>query len=475
MKLLKSFFEYAAGSVLVLIVGLISTPVLSRLFSPDEMGKFSMFTTVGGLLSVFLYFGLDQSFGRFYYVENENTRSNLFIQCLKVPLISTTFISLIILMEYKTVSKFIIGQDSYGLIITFIIYLYCLVVDRFIFLMIRMEQKPKLFSALNVFYKLLYLAAALILYYFIYGGNSSSLIIGITIAEMLYLGLGLLAQHKELIYNKKEKIKTQYRELMIFGFPFIFSSTVTYVFQTTDKFMLNLFSNYEQIGIYTGALSIVNLIAQVQNVFSTFWVPAAYEHYSSSPDDTEFFSKINKIITYIMLVCTIVILCLKDIIIIFLGDKYGEAVYVFPFLILMPIMYTISETTCVGINFKKKPKYHIIISCATAVTNIIGCYILIQYFGAKGAAISTGLAYVVFYALRTYFSYRLYKVNYHLKKFSVSCGLIYALAIYASFNNVNVKFCLLSVIVVVILSIIYKDIFISGLKLLIVFKNRKGV
>ena len=43
----------------------------------------------------------------------------------------------------------------------------------------------------------------------------------------------------------------------------------------------------------------------------------------------------------------------KDLIILLLGKDYREASMVIPFLVFMPLMYTISETTVGGIDFKK--------------------------------------------------------------------------------------------------------------------------
>lgn len=43
----------------------------------------------------------------------------------------------------------------------------------------------------------------------------------------------------------------------------------------------------------------------------------------------------------------------------------------------MPLMYTLSETTVIGINFQKKPKWHSIIAVVSWVTNIIGNFYLV--------------------------------------------------------------------------------------------------
>lgn len=172
----------------------------------------------------------------------------------------------------------------------------------------------------------------------------------------------------------------------------------------------------------------------------------------------------NKIVSYVMLMILIALICFKDLVVLFLGVDYREATYVFPFLAFMPVMTTISETTVMGINFKKKTGYHIYISVISMVINAIGNYFLIKAFGAIGAAISTGLSYSVFFALRTYFSNKVFPVKYALKRYIMSAVLVYGLAIYASFGSANLQFFLCAAGIVAFITVLYRDIIIECYK-----------
>ena len=47
--LLKKFIEFGMGNFIVLITGFISSPIITRLVMPDELGKFSLFNTLTNL------------------------------------------------------------------------------------------------------------------------------------------------------------------------------------------------------------------------------------------------------------------------------------------------------------------------------------------------------------------------------------------------------------------------------------------
>ena len=130
----------------------------------------------------------------------------------------------------------------------------------------------------------------------------------------------------------------------------------------------------------------------------------------------------------------------------------------------MPIMYTISETTVIGINFKKKANCHIYIAIVSAICNLFGNIILVPIWGAKGAAISTGLAYIVFFAMRTMLSNKYYKVKFYLGKLTIATILIYILALYSSFYIFNTYICLMTIVILIILCVLYKNVIITVLR-----------
>ena len=132
---------------------------------------------------------------------------------------------------------------------------------------------------------------------------------------------------------------------------------------------------------------------------------------------------------------------------------------VMPCLVFMPIMYTVSETTVLGINFSKRTKYHTIISLFVMIFNIIGNMILVSKIGAKGAAISTGVAYILFFFLRTYLAGKLINYNFKLKRFYLVSFLVFLYSLYLTFYN-NIIFNLLFgiVLIIILIKLYFKEI-----------------
>lgn len=414
-KILNKFIQFSFGQVIVFFLGIITTPIITRLYLPAEMGKYSYFESFSSLMYTILILGLDQSFICYFYTEKEEAQIKLFYKVVIPPILLAIIIGCLFFPYRNVFSFYLVGEGNGIYFIFFLLQVISSILLRFVTSLTRMQQNTLLFSVLLSGQKIVYLMLAIL--FSLYDVNSYFYLIkAFLFSNIIVILIGIFFTRKRYL-RSSQKVKTTYKELFAFGVPFVFSNALTWVFQSMDKIAIKGFCNYEEVGIYAGAVSIVNLITIFQASFTTFWIPIAYEHYEKEPENTQFFICVNEIVSYTMIVLAIGIVMCKDIIIFFLGKEYQMAVEVSPFLLFMPIMYTVSETTSLGINFKKKSSFHIYISLLVSIANIIGNICLVPYLGAKGAAVSTGCSYVLFWAFRSLFSYRVYKIKYNLKQF----------------------------------------------------------
>src|SRR5688572_13646202 len=96
-NLFKKFLTFSYGSVLGLIIGMLTTIISTRMLSPDDFGKASMFLLALNVCMIFVIFGTDQSFVRFFYEELEEKRGGLLYNTIKLPFAIAIAVSLILL------------------------------------------------------------------------------------------------------------------------------------------------------------------------------------------------------------------------------------------------------------------------------------------------------------------------------------------------------------------------------------------
>lgn len=466
MNLLRKFLGFSIGTIIVTILGMISGPIITRLIGTTTMGHLAMFNTAYNLIIGFSLLGLNHAYIRYYSEEDIYKRNALLKRCLKLPLKATFLISIILLLLYKPLSLWIIKKQSLFIVILLIIYIFSGIFCTFSLLEVRMNQKTKIYSLLTVILKISYLVLVGI-FFSIYNNNYLTVILSTVLANVV-LVLSSIIIERDVWLKSSNGIEPSISKSTLFkyGTPFIFSQTVSVIFQSVDKICIDAITTSSEVGLYTGAITLLVPLTLIQGTFNTFFTPVSYDKYNENPENKEFFSLVNKIVSFSMLILTILLIAFKDFIILFLGPKFRGAVFILPFLVFMPVMNCVSETTVLGINFKKKTKNHVYISIIAAVFNTIGNIILIPIYGAKGAAISTGLSYVIFFIARTYFSNKYYKVNYHLKRFFISIFFIYILAIYSSFHKFDLTILLISIISLFIVTFLYRDVVCFLIKVL---------
>lgn len=466
-RFIKHFLVIGSGTFLSMIIGFLTTPIITRVVDPTEYGQFSIFTMYSNMALMVLYLGLDQSVVRYFYEkEADNYRRALLFKCLKYPVIGTliTAITVIILGGLR-IFKFELG---FKVLVLVCIYTLIQVIYRFSLLLVRLQYKSKLYSTLGIIQKITYVGLALALIYLNVFSDTVSLAFATLIAAFVCMTTSIVAEKRLWNYSlvKSEDCTISQKELIKYAYPYIFSMGVTTLFQYIDKISLNIYCSYVEVGIYSSTMTLVHVFSVIQTTFNTIWAPMAVEHYTKDKSDTNFYQKGNQLITVIMFFIGFSLILVKDVFAILLGEKYREAAYILPFLIFNPIMYTISETTVNGLVFKKKSNLQVVVSLGACVVNIIGNTILVPKYGCQGAAISTGLSYIVFFTLRTILSNRVFYVDFHLKKFYLitACAVVYAF--YNTFVQFNVLSVVGYVVCIMLMFVLYHETILFGLNYL---------
>jgi O-antigen/teichoic acid export membrane protein len=446
-KLFSKFLSFSYGSWIGLIIGFITTIITTRLLTPEQFGIASFFNIIMNLFVIVIIFGSDQSFSRFFYEESKINRGSLLYNCLRTPIFIAVFVIFTIIILNKPISLFLFEEYNFTAMLFFAIGVLVMVLYRFGTVVIRMQQKGNLYSLLEILNK--GLSLLLVLVFFKLLGPTYEIIIYstvITLFILLFLSVYFESEFWSFKNNNgsnKTNLKHTRRDIFNYGSPLVFTILITWLFQSFGTFSLKYWSNLEELGLYAAALKIVALLTILQTTFSTFWTPVCYEQFHNDPNNKELYRKVSNIISFIMFFIAICCIAGRDILVLILGPDYKEAAKIMPFLVMMPIMYTISETTGIGINFFKKTKWHIFIASISCLVNVIINTLLVPSFGALGAAISTGISYIVFFSLRTFISQKFYKVNFNLTKIYI---MILAITLY-SFVSILSNSLLLDIII----------------------------
>ncbi|WP_366247712.1 oligosaccharide flippase family protein [Terribacillus aidingensis] len=445
-NLIKKFVGFSIGPLIGAFINLITIPLTTYFINPEEYGKASMFTVFQMMLATFIYLGIDQAYTREYHALSD--KKKLFQNAISIPMTLSFLIIIISILLPDLISTMLFGDPAFKIAsYLFGMMIFFMVIERFILLDLRMQEKAFEYSVLNILVKAVVLVVTLIFVLFI-RRDFLAVVYSITIGQILG-DLYLIVRYRKILsitpLNFDKKLL---KGLIIFGFPIVIATSISSLLNSLDKILLRSLSDFTQVGIFTATLKVAAVLNIVQSSFTTFWVPNAYRWYEENKD-IFYFKIISEIILLVMSVMFFAILFSKDLIVTILSTDYADAKYLVAFLCLQPIIYTISETTCLGIVFSRKSYLSVWVGLIALVPNTLLNLLLIPAYGAVGAAISTAFSYIVFFVVRSIFSY------FNGMKISVRLHTYIFIILFATacLNSIDLKYIQLFNLIIFILII----------------------
>lgn len=440
----NKIIAYTIGPIGAAAIGFITIPIITWFYSMEDIGRISMLPIAINFSIILFSLGLDQAYVRDYY-EASDKSTLLKVTAFPGFILLLLCYSFLLIFKPTLISEILYGVSSEILsILTFVCFLLAFI-SRFLSLILRMEERALAYSMSQLISKLLFLIFMLSGVWLGFKKDIYNLILAHTLAFISVFLVVLWNTRHQFFLSIKSKINyEQLKSALLFGFPLIIGGLSFWMLSVIDKFSLRYLSTFKELGLYTVAMSITGVVAIFSGIFNTIWAPLVYK-WMNEKEGVD----INKIdnVSYYLLAVIYFIIVLSGLfswtLIFFLPKSYYYLQYFIPICLLAPLLYTLSETSSIGIAITRKTYLSMIASFCAMVLNLLSNYILVPYYGAMGAAFSTTLSFLFFYILKTEFSKRIWfyqpkKTTYpiiFLLFFACSVNLIYQKYLFNIFDR----------------------------------------
>ncbi|MFL9557493.1 lipopolysaccharide biosynthesis protein [Acinetobacter baumannii] len=420
----KKIFGYAVGPIGTGLLGFITLPIITWFYSAADVGRVSMLQVSTNLAILLFSFGLDQAYVREYH-ESKNKPALLKTVLFPCLVVSVLIFSLLAIYDLKIISQWLYEIPSTYLSLMAILCFITALVSRFLSLILRMQEKSFAFSMSQLLPKIIFLFIVVNTVWLGFSRNIYSLITANTASLVLAFLVFAWNTRSEWLTAINEQINiSELKSAVSFGWPLIFGGLASWGLNVMDRLFLRHFSTYTELGIYSITMSIAVVVTIFAGIFNTVWSPMVYKWMSEDKFDYE---KIDIILEYVVaaIYFFIVISSLFSWIIpYFLPTQYSNIQYLITVCLLGPLLYTLSEVTGIGISVVRKTKYSMLCAFIAMLCSATLNYFLVPKFGAAGAAISTAIAFFIFFILRTEISQLVWRKKSHLKVFIILASLL---------------------------------------------------
>lgn len=427
MNFLKSFAKFSVGTWISAGIAILSTPILTWFIKPEEFGKSSMFVLAYSLLTSLLCFSIDQGFIRYFNEKDDEERPALLASSLIMPMFGGLIgIIGVEIFKYDFLNILFSSKEDIVVVRLLQFAIPIGILAKFTNASLRMQLKASYYSIVQISTGVLSVLITLCYAYYI-SSSFYAILFGFVISQLGALILSLVFDFsfwKVALQSFNSIDKDLIKLLFVYSLPFVPIFLVDWLFQGLDRTFLRAYSNFNEIGLYATATKISYSLNIIQSGFTTFWVPFSYEKYHKEPENKSWYSTVFNMISLSFGILILLILFFQKLIVIIIAKEYVNVVNIFPTLLLIPMLYTLSEITVVGINFKKKTKMHLYIIIISVLINGLFAHALVPDFGALGAAVSMAFGYLSFFILRTLIARKYYDTNVDLMKFSMTLGVL---------------------------------------------------
>lgn len=415
-KLFKHSSWYFVGHMLIRFAGCVSLPILTRTFSVEEYGVFSIVSITVLILVAIAKFGSHYSAIRYYSEYKKKGEESVFYTTLFVQTLLFIFVTAgLFLIMSKFLSDLIFDSLLKNLVwfVAFFVIVNSLVIRLMNF--IRIEQRIKLYNiiypirqysriGLGLFF--IFFFSKKVNYYFTGQILSDFLIIAILICLIFY---------KKNRLNLKKFSASLFKKSISYGFPLFLLECSTLIFHYIDRYLIKLKLDTESLGLYTVGANISEYIqGMLFFPISLAILPIYMEMWTNKGKD-EVESFLSKTTNYFSILCIPVIfgICMlnEEIVVLLASNKFIASAKVMPFIITGTVIWGFYPIFAAGLYVFKKTKALAAIIFLTSCFNAILNILLIPILGIMGAAIPTFVSYLIMTVVIAKISFKYIKIK----------------------------------------------------------------
>ena len=421
-KTLKHAFTFGIGSVASSAYGVLLLPIYLRKIRTSEVGLLGLVTPALTILTIVLQMGLNHAFFRHYYETDDPEHRKRIVGSTLLFLLAVTVLAMLILLPLAPqISSIVLrGDDGRDLLkaagenhaeLMRLVFLTCFfeVITTVPASILRVNFRSARFSALSIVSLLVQFGAITYMVFFV-EPSAKSVLTGRLLGTAFEALIFFWAVRRELSLKFSA---TELRGMLGFGAPLIFGQLAFILFTAIDRFFVERYGGFKEVGAYTIANSIVSVISILITVpFSQVWTVMRFSVMNEEGAD-EYYARV---LTYMVIAGMFLALCVSavagDGIIRFGLQKYWPAAVVIPLLALSTVLDGASRVLNVGITLRKRTILSPVVIGAALAVNLGLNILLIPRYGMLGATVATLLSYIAFCGFRYWASSLFYKVRY---------------------------------------------------------------
>ena len=396
--LTKDTLVYTIGNYLVKAIVVISAPIFTRLLTTDDYGRVTLYTTwlsfFGILTCLELKGTIINAFVKFEVYQYKAYVKN----CITISFIAM-FVCELLLFLFASWTKYLF-EMPYSVCAIGVLHAFFNGMIMFLSHYLSMNKHSIIYIVVAGIQAILNVALSVAIIIGIPIDRFVGRILGQFLASA-FVGIGIIVF---FCANQHKCLSKEYTKFAIpLSIPLIFHALSGIILAGADKIMLSSISTASEVGIYGFAGAVLALLNTITVSFYTSWRPFYFDHLKHNriqdlKDRTDSYLRCYTVI------CIGFMLVMPELVMLLAEKSYWKCI---PILIPLAVGEFFYFLYTLPMNFELYHSKNIwapIGSVGGAIINILINLVVLKYWGAMGAAISTLISNVALWLLHDFVS-----------------------------------------------------------------------
>lgn len=362
-------------------------PVLTHLFSSSDFGRISLLTSFAALVGLLANCGMNNAAHR-YYLDRDATRES------RRSVVSAGLYLLVVL----SIGVFLMGSGALYLadervlnrdaVAPALLVLMAVAPSQMVQYcqdIIRLYSTPWRYFYLVVAKTTLGLLFGIVLVIYLELGVWGYFL-GLLCGALVSLPVGLVSIRADLTCRVERQIV---RDMLSFGYPFIFAGFGMWVIASVDLFVITQFRGTSEAGLFSIGIRISAIIVFLTSAFSQAWSPAALSLHAQDPDYRVIVGgMLTKVGCVLLYAAAAVSFFSKDILMLLTPPEYHAASAQLAILCMSAAVLGTVQVTAMGLTFERRSDLIAKAIWSSAVVGGMLSLLLTWHFGSIGAALA---------------------------------------------------------------------------------------
>lgn len=420
-RFLAGFVSYALGdfirtglSVFLLV------PLFTNTLHPEEYGIVATLSAVGVFFNYLLQFGMPSAVFRLYfkYQSDEEKRTYLGSTFFFGLCIAATMAIILTTFGKFLWNRVIINApfDVYGAYVIWGSFFQVVILYRSVLL--RAQERPKLYVALDLLQFLCLLALAF-MFVVVQKQGAIGQVRAAFLTSSIFAGISIfiLVRNVRLILNRNYVL-----ESLRFGLPVFFTYVIVFFVSRVNIIVLQYFLAGSIVGVYALGQQLGNFVNIISLALEKAWQPVFYSHKAEKARELMLHYLNFSIEGYIVLAVGLGVFA-PEIVHFLSAEAYSDAWIIVAIIAFGAAFTAISSVPNGAIYYMHRSESVAWITAAGAVVNVGFSVLLIKLYGVLGVAFASALSSVTILFLASAMMKRYFNVKFPYLQLARSTGL----------------------------------------------------